>query len=247
MRHDVLMANPVLTPKAFEQAGYGSGQVMTKEGAANSIAVLFGIFGIATFFGWQMTDADPYGSFPGWLMIAGLVAFAIAIGINFVKHQAMPLGIGYAVVKGLFVGGFSAVLDARYNGVAIQALLATIAVFAVMWTLWRTGIIKVTEKVRSVIMAATLGVMVMYLGAFVASFFTTVSFLSSSSGLGIALSVAVAGLAAFNLLLDFDMIEQGIAHRAPAYMNWFAAFGLLVTVAWLYLELIRLFAKLQRR
>jgi uncharacterized YccA/Bax inhibitor family protein len=241
------MANPVLTPKAFERAGYGDGQVMTKEGTANSIAVLFGIFGIATYFGWQAVDQTDYLSFPGWLMIAGIAAFVLALAANFMQRQAMPIGVAYAAVKGLFVGGFSAVLNARYNGVAISALLATIAVFAVMWTLWRTGIIKVTERFRSVIIAATLGVMVMYVGAFIASFFTSVSFLSSNSGLGIALSVVVAGIAAFNLLLDFDMIEQGIAHRAPKHMEWFAAFGLLVTVAWLYLELLRLFTKLQSR
>jgi uncharacterized YccA/Bax inhibitor family protein len=247
------MANPVLNPKAFTQAGQATGdQVMTKEATANAIAVLFGIFGIATFFGWTMTPVEEgilgqYASFPGWAMIAGIAAFGLAIAANFMKTKAMPLGIGYAIAKGLLVGSFSHVMNARYSGVALQALLATIAVFAVMWTLWRTGTIKVTEKFRSVVMAATMGVMVMYLGSFIASFFTSVSFLSSPSPLGILLSVAVAGLAAFNLLIDFDIIERGIASRAPAYMGWFAAFGLLVTVAWLYLELLRLFVKLQKR
>jgi uncharacterized YccA/Bax inhibitor family protein len=243
------MANPVLTPKAFESAGVSTtGAVMTKENTANAIATLFGVFGIAAFFGWTMVKQDGIiVQFPGWLMLAGIAAFAIALVTNFKRELAMPLGLAYSVVKGLFVGGFSHVLNVRYNGIALQALLATAAVFAVMWVLWRTGTIKVTERFKSIVIAATMGVMVMYLLSFVASFFVDVSFLSSPSPLGILMSVAIAGLAAFNLLLDFDMIEKGIAYRSPQHMAWFSAFGLLVTVAWLYLEIIRLLAKLNRR
>ncbi len=240
------MANPVLTPKAFEKAGlsYGDGQVMTKEGTANAIAVLFGICAIAAFFGWQAVTP---GEIPGWLMPGFFVAFGLAMAVNFKQTLAMPLGIGYAVVKGAIVGAISHVYNDIYPGLPLQALLATGAVFAVMWGLWRGGVIKVTERFRSVVMAATLGVCLMYLASFIASFFIKVSFLSSSSGLGIALSVGISALAAFNLCLDFDLIEKGIQHRAPAHMQWFAGFGLLVTVVWLYIEILRLLAKLQKR
>jgi uncharacterized YccA/Bax inhibitor family protein len=243
------MANPVLTPKAFEKSGLGqyAGQVMTKEGTANSIAVLFGVCAISAFFGWQAVDPTGLGGGGAWLMPAGIVAFVLAIAITFKQHLAMPLGIGYAVVKGAFVGGLSHLYNDTYPGLPLQALLATGCVFAVMWGLWRGGIIKVTERFRSVVMAATMGVALMYLGSFIASFFTNVSFLSSSSGLGIALSVGVAALAAFNLCLDFDLIEKGIEHRAPVYMQWYAGFGLLVTVVWLYIEILRLLSKLQKR
>jgi uncharacterized YccA/Bax inhibitor family protein len=241
------MSNPVLTPKAFERAGSGTQAVMTKENTANAIATLFGVFGIASFFGWQMTEPDIFGSFPAWTMLVAIGAFGIALVTAFRPQSAMPLGLAYAVLKGLFVGSFSHVMNVRYNGIALQALLATVAVFAVMWTLWRTGTIRVTDRFRSVIMTATLGVAAMYLVSFVASFFVSVSFLSSPSPLGIAMSVLIAGLAAFNLLLDFDLIEQGITNRAPAFMAWYSGFGLLVTVAWLYLEILRLLAKLQRR
>ncbi len=243
------MANPVLTPKAFESAGVATtGDVMTKENTANAIATLFGVFGIASFFGWTLAKQNGVVAvFPGWLIIAVIAAIGIAIVTNFRREQAMPLGLAYAVAKGMFIGGFSHAMNVRYNGIALQALLATSAVFAVMWVLWRTGTIKVTERFKSVVMAATMGVMVMYLISFVASFFVSVSFLSSPSPLGILMSVAIAGLAAFNLLLDFDMIEKGIAYRAPGHMAWFSAFGLLVTVAWLYLEILRLLAKLNRR
>ncbi len=241
------MSNPVLTPKAFERAGTGGSAIMTKEATANAIATLFGVFGIASFAGWQMTEPDFYGGFPAWTMLVAIAAFGVALVTAFRPRQAMPLGLAYAVLKGLFVGSFSHVLNVRYNGVALQALLATIAVFAVMWTLWRTGTIKVTDRLRSVVLTATLGVAAMYLFSFIASFFVNVSFLSSPSPLGIAMSVLIAGLAAFNLLLDFDLIDKGISHGAPAHMAWYSGFGLLVTVAWLYLEILRLLVKLNRR
>lgn len=241
------MSNPVLTPKAFERAGTGSQSVMTKENTANAIATLFGVFGIAASAGWTLTEPDIYGSFPGWAMLVAIAAFAIALVTAFRPQQAMPLGLTYAVLKGLFVGSFSHTMNVRYNGIALQALLATVAVFAVMWVLWRTGTIRVTDRLRSVVLTATLGVAAMYFFSFIASFFVSVSFLSSPSPLGIAMSVLIAGLAAFNLLLDFDLIDKGIAHGAPAHMAWYSGFGLLVTVAWLYLEILRLLAKLNRR
>jgi uncharacterized YccA/Bax inhibitor family protein len=243
------MANPVLTPKAFQAAGRATtGGVMTKENTANAIATLFGIFSIASFFGWQMTKVDQFTSFPGWLMIVGIGAFAVAMLLNFKQQMAMPLGIAYAILKGLFVGSFSHVLNYRYNGIALQALLATVAVFAVMLILWRTGVIKVTDRLRSIVTTATMAVFAMYLLSFVVSLFgVNVSFLNSPSPLGILMSVFVAGLAAFNLLLDFQNIDNGIRGGAPAHMAWFSGFGLLVHVAWMYLEIIRLFAKLNRR
>ncbi len=241
------MANPVLTPKAFQQAGIATGGVMTKENTANAIATLFGIFSIASYFGWHLTKVDQFSSFPGWLMLVGIGAFAVAMILNFKQQMAMPLGIAYAVLKGLFVGSFSHVMNYQYKGIALQALLATAAVFAVMLILWRTGIIKVTERMRSIIMTATMAVFAMYLVSFVASFFVSVSFLSSPSPLGILMSVFVAGLAAFNLLLDFENIDRGIKQGAPSYMAWFSGFGLLVHVAWMYLEILRLLAKLNRR
>ncbi len=241
------MSNPVLTPKAFERAGTGGSAVMTKEATANAIATLFGVFGIAATFGWQLTKPDVFGNFPAWTMLVAIGAFGVALVTAFRPQQAMPLGLTYAVLKGLFVGSFSHVLNVRYDGIALQALLATVAVFAVMWTLWRTGTIKVTDKLRSIVLTATLGVAAMYLFSFIASFFINVSFLSSPSPLGIAMSVLIAGLAAFNLLIDFDLIDKGIKHGAPAHMAWYSGFGLLVTVAWLYLEILRLLVKLNRR
>jgi uncharacterized YccA/Bax inhibitor family protein len=130
----------------------------------------------------------------------------------------------------------------------VQAVGTTLAVFGVMLFLYRTRILRVTDKFRRIVIGATLGVMVFYLASFVFSMFgANVSFLSSSSGVGILFSLFVAGLAAFNLALDFDFIERGEAMGLPRRMEWFAALGLLVTLVWLYLEVLRLLAKLRER
>jgi uncharacterized YccA/Bax inhibitor family protein len=240
------MSNPVLTPKAFQQSEVerGTGQVMTKAATANAIAILFSICAVSAGAGWAVTNN---GEFAGWLIPAMLVAFGIAIGVSFKKTLAMPLGIAYAVIKGAVVGGFAHFYNGLRPGLPIVALIATGTVFALMWGLWAGGIIKVTARFRSTIIAATGAVCIMYLGSFIVNLFTPVTFLSSNSGLGILLSVGITALAAFNLCLDFDLIERGIQGRAPGYMAWYSAFGLLVTVVWLYMEMLRLLAKINRR
>ncbi len=240
------MSNPVLTPKAFQQAeaDRGSGQVMTKAGTANAIGILFGVCAVSAFAGWKITEN---GQFAAWLLPGIFVAFGIALVVSFKPKLAMPLGVVYAVVKGAVVGAFAHYYNFVQPGLPIVALIATGTVFALMWGLWRGGVIKVTARFRSTVIAATGAVCIMYLGSFFVNLFTPVTFLSSRSGLGILLSVAITALAAFNLCLDFDLIERGIQGRAPAYMNWYSAFGLLVTVVWLYMEMLRLLAKLNRR
>ena len=130
----------------------------------------------------------------------------------------------------------------------LAAVGATLGVFTVMLVLYRFRIIKVTNRFRSIVVSATMGLMVFYVVSLILNAFgVNLSIISSASGLGIAFSVFAAGLAAFNLLLDFDLMERGAKAGAPAYMNWFAALGLLVTIVWLYLEMLRLLSKLQRR
>jgi uncharacterized YccA/Bax inhibitor family protein len=154
----------------------------------------------------------------------------------------------YAIVQGLVVGSFSRVYETYYNGIVVQAAGATVGVFVVMLVLYRTGVIKVTERFRKVVVAATMGVMVFYGVSFLISMFGgSVSFLSNPNLLGIGFSVLVAGLAAFNLALDFDFIERGAEQGLDKQFEWYAAFGLLVTVVWLYLELLRLLSKLRER
>ena len=146
------------------------------------------------------------------------------------------------------LGGISSLYNTRFADIPTQAVMLTFGVFLVMLTIYRLGIIKVTDRLRMGIVAATGGIMVMYLLTFVLSFFgVQMAFLHDSSPLSIGISLVIVGVAAFRLLLGFDIIERGVANRAPKYMEWYGAFGLLVTLIWLYLELLQLLAKLQGR
>jgi uncharacterized YccA/Bax inhibitor family protein len=187
-------------------------------------------------------------SFPTWTI--GIVILG-AIGVmitNWKPQIARFVAPVYAVLEGLFVGAVSHAYETWQDGIVLAAVGATLGVFTVMLLLYRFRIIKVTQRLRSIIISATLGLMAFYLVSWVLSLFdVNISIINSTSGLGIAFSVLAAGLAAFNLLLDFDLIERGAKAGAPAYMNWFAALGLMVTIVWLYLEMLRLLSKLQRR
>ena len=178
----------------------------------------------------------------------------VGIGLTFLlmakPHLAKFVAPIYALAEGYFIGAISRTYDVRYDGIVLQAAGATMAVFAVMLVLYRTGVIKVTERFRKIVVSATIGVMVFYGISFLIRLFAgadSVSFLRSPSLLGIGFSILVAGLAAFNLALDLDFIERGAKQRLDKNFEWYAAFGLLVTIIWLYLELLRLFSKLRER
>jgi len=154
---------------------------------------------------------------------------------------------GYALAQGAVVGAISKVFNLQYPGIVLQAVGATIGVFVVMLVLYRTGVLRVTDKFRRIIIGATLGLMVFYLFSFVAGFFGANLIPSGSSAMSIGFSVLVAGLAAMNLALDFDFIDKAEAAGAPKHMEWFAAFGIMVTLVWLYMEILRLLSKLRDR
>ena len=265
------MANPILTDKAFAESRQGwaapdassrygvpvtdgpitryRGGVMTLNGTVTATGVLFAICLVAGVFGWNLVKlTDNRVSFPGWILAAVLGGFAVSMLTSFRPKIARLTGPLYAVIEGVVVGAISHVYDIQYRGIVLQAVLVTGAVFTVMLVLFATRIVRVTEKMRRVVMTATLGLMLMYGVSLLFSLFGHApSFWSSASPLGILLSVAIAGLAAFNLLLSFDLIERNVQAGAPKYMEWYAAFGLFVTVVWLYLELLRLLSKLQSR
>jgi uncharacterized YccA/Bax inhibitor family protein len=154
----------------------------------------------------------------------------------------------YALLEGLALGGLSAVIDLRYPGIAIQAVGLTFGTLFVLLLAYRSGLIKVTEKFRMGIVAATGGIMLFYLLQMLLGFFG-VQFVSiNGSGIvGIGFSLFVVAIAALNLVLDFDFIERGVQYGAPKYMEWYGAFGIIVTLVWLYLEILRLLSKLNRR
>jgi uncharacterized YccA/Bax inhibitor family protein len=225
---------------------------MTRTGTKLAIGVLFALFLAAATFGWLSvsTTTDPLtgavqADVPGWLIIAAIGGLILALVGAFVPKATRITGPLYALAQGAFVGAISHLFNADYPGIVLQAVGATAAVFFTMWFLYTTGIIKVTEKLRMAIVAATLGVLLMYVVMFLVSLFSDANPINAGGPLGILVSVVVAGVAAFNLLLDFDMIDRGVEAGMPKYMEWYCAFGLLVTVVWLYLEILRLLAKLR--
>jgi len=224
--------------------------VMTVSGTASASMVLFALLLVSAAVGWIAVVEPQPGvlSFPPMAFVGAIIGFIAVMVTVFKPMTSHILGPVYAVGQGLFVGALSKMFDATYSGIVVQAVGTTLAVFGVMLFLYRTRILRVTDKFRRIVIGATLGVMVFYLASFVFSMFgANVSFLSSSSGVGILFSLFVAGLAAINLALDFDFIERGEAMGLPRRMEWFAALGLLVTLVWLYLEVLRLLAKLRER
>jgi uncharacterized YccA/Bax inhibitor family protein len=235
-------------------------RAMTVNGAITATATLFALLLASAAVGWIATGGPETEvvdgrtverlTIPALAWVGLLVGFGIAIFLMFKPHLAKILAPVYAVAEGFFIGAISRMYETAYEGIVIQAAGATVAVFAVMLVLYRTRVIKVTERFRTVVTTATLGVMLFYGVSLLIRLFAgpdSIGFLSSPSLLGIGFSVLVAGLAAFNLALDFDFIERGSKQGLDKNFEWYAAFGLLVTVVWLYLELLRLLSKLRER
>jgi uncharacterized YccA/Bax inhibitor family protein len=231
------------------------GGVMTVRGSISATMVLFALLLASATAGWMSTpdaELDPITgryafSFPMLAWVGVAIGFVCVLALWFKPQLARIVAPVYAIAQGFFVGALSKGYEQFYDGIVLQAAGATIGVLAVMLTLYRTRIIRVTNRFRRVVITATLGVMALYLVSFVISLFGgNISFINSPSLLGIAFSVFVAGLAAFNLMLDFDFIEKGAEQGLPKFYEWYAAFGLLVTLVWLYLEMLRLLAKLRQ-
>jgi uncharacterized YccA/Bax inhibitor family protein len=261
-------SNPALNEKAFQRvaetdAGWAAGapagyappvtaadaDVMTVNGTVWATAALLVLVVAAGVFGWSSVDATSETvSLPGWVFPVALAGFGVAILTIFKPDLARFTSPVYALLEGAFLGAISGLYNAAYDGIVIQAVGLTIGVFAVMLFLYGTRIVKVTEKLRMGVIAATGAVMLVYVANLILSLFDAeVPFLHDTGPLGIGISLVIVGIAAFNLLLDFDFIERGVAAGAPRKVEWYAAFGLLVTIIWLYLELLRLLAKLQSR
>ena len=228
---------------------------MTVNGTISKTSILFVLLLAAAVAGWnavpapeQLPDGSIQYAFPGIALVGVAVGFIAVLVLMAKPHLAKFVAPVYALGQGFAVGAISAYYETFFNGIVLQAAGATLGVFAVMLLLYRSRIIKVTERFRRVVVLATLGVMAFYLVSFVFALFgAEITFLREPNLVGIGFSILVAGLAALNLTLDFDFIERGARQRLPQGMEWFAAFGLMVTIVWLYLELLRLFALLQGR
>jgi uncharacterized YccA/Bax inhibitor family protein len=228
-------------------------KAMTINGTITASMVLLVILLVSASFGWSAASgpADVNGvetyQFPPMAFLGIIVGFGAVMLSMFKPKLAKIFGPVYAIAYGFAVGAISKGYETFYNGIVLQAVLATASVFAVMLVLYRTRIIKVTDKFRRAVIFATLGVMVLYLGSFVFSLFGgSLPFLNGDNmALSIAFSVFVCGLAAMNLALDFDFIERATNSGMPKTYEWVAALGLVVTLVWLYLELLRLLSYLR--
>ncbi|MCX6535775.1 MAG: Bax inhibitor-1/YccA family protein [Actinobacteria bacterium] len=229
---------------------YKSVDVMTASGTASAALLLMLLLVASAMFGWSSVSESLDGAvtFPGWAMAGALFGFICAIVLTFKPKLARVLAPVYAIAEGVFVGAISKVFNTAYDGIVIQAVGITLGVFVTMLVLYRTGVIRVTDKMRRTIIGATMGIAIFYGVSLLLSLFgMNISFFNSSSPMSIGFSFIVAGLAAMNLALDFDFIERGEKAGLPKYMEWYAAFGLMVTIVWLYLEILRLLAKLRDR
>ncbi len=226
-------------------------QRLTIEGVVTKSLVLIAIVLAAGFVGWNTVD-DPVEfepvTMPGWILFAVLGGVALVFAAYFKPNLAKFLAPAYAVVQGLIVGAISHVYEIEFDGIVLQAVLATIGVFVAMLGLHLSRAFRITPKIRRGVMIATGGVMLVYLFQVIMRLVGTdfeVPFLHDTGPVGILLSLAIVGLASFNLLVDFELIEQAEQQGAPKAMEWTAALGLLVTLIWLYLELLRLLGKLR--
>jgi uncharacterized YccA/Bax inhibitor family protein len=252
-RDEILNPGPGITEPAdlSVRAGEESWRhTMTLDGVVLRGLILFPILLATGWFGWQSvkTVDGVVTSLPGWLLPVLLVGFGVAMVTIFKPRLSPYTAPAYAAIEGLVLGAISALYEARYQGIVLQAVMLTGAVFAIMLALYSKRIVKVDDRLRRGIVAATGAVLVVYLVSMVMRLFgADVPFIHEASPLGIVFSLVVVGIASANLLLDFDLIEKGVENGAPKWMEWYAAFGLLVTLVWLYLELLRLLSKLRSR
>ncbi|OAI49625.1 hypothetical protein AYO44_06370 [Planctomycetaceae bacterium SCGC AG-212-F19] len=240
-------ANPAMNPAVYERAGLAESPaaVMTVQGAALKTAVLLGILLLTGVFTWTQAMNGETGLANGLMALGGIGGFIVALVTVFFPKAAPITAPIYAALEGLLLGGVSASFETVYSGIVIQAVSLSVGILAVMLTIYATGIIKATENFKIGVAAATGGICLVYLADLILSWFgIRVPFIHEGGIVGIGFSLLVVGIAALNFILDFDFIEKGVEQGAPKYMEWYGGFSLLVTLIWMYLEILRLLAKI---
>jgi uncharacterized YccA/Bax inhibitor family protein len=246
-------SNPSFNTNTFSVPGVraGFGETMTVNGTIMKTVILLLCAVLTAGWTWNrfLTSQDA-GEMGGYIGIGAIGGFVVALVTVFKKNWSPVTAPLYALLEGLFLGAVSAMFELRYPGIAMQAVGLTFGTCFCMLMAYRTGLIKVTQKFTLGVVAATGGIAVFYLITMVLGFFhvsALTSFVNGNSTISILFSLFVVGIAALNLVLDFNFIEQGAAQGAPRYMEWYGAFGLMVTLVWLYLEMLRLLSKVRSR
>ncbi len=217
---------------------------MTLAGTVNKSFLLLIALLIGALYPWAHPAATTLSLS---LLLGSIGGFILAMIVSFKPNLSPQLSVPYALLEGLAMGALSALFEKKYPGIAIESVMLTFATLGVMLFAYRTGIIKVTDRFRTAVFAATGAIMLLYFAVFILGFFHIhLGFMNSPSPLGIAISVVIVGVAALNLALDFNMIESGVQGGAPKYFEWYSAFALTVTLVWLYMEILRLVSKINR-
>jgi len=239
-------SNPALNDRVF-QADYASTNTMTLGSTVAKTAVLLCIALCTAGFSWEAyKNESPYA---GAMLVGGLIGGLVASVVTIFKPTAAPFSAPvYAACEGLFLGAISQMFETRFNGIVLQAALLTFGTLGALLLAYSTRLIRATENFKLGVCAATGAIGLVYLLSFVLRMFgVQMPFLHDTGVIGIGISLFIVVIAALNLVLDFDFIENGCDRGAPKYMEWYAAFGLMVTLVWLYIEFLRLLAKLNSR
>src|ERR1700736_6499831 len=239
--------NPVLSNSTFTDVTRGSSRPMTLPGVIHrSILLLLLVAGTSAGV-WAYSDSHPSAIYPT-MMIGALGGFVVAMVTSFKKDWAAVTSPIYAILEGLFIGGISLVMERKFPCLVQKAVLLTFGVMFALLAAYQSRIIRPSQTFKSVIVGATFGIVVVYLVSMVLQLFfhSEIPLINGNGPMGIAFSLVVVGIAALNLVLDFDFIENGVAAGAPKWMEWYAAFALTVTLVWLYIEILRLLSKMRR-
>jgi uncharacterized YccA/Bax inhibitor family protein len=241
-------SNPVLKESAFT-GQLATGEAMTIQGTVNKTGLLLFFVVVSAAWTWGLSHSPAPDAAIPWMIGGALVGFVTALVTVFKKTWSPLTAPIYALCEGLFLGGISAFFEKSYPGIAVEAVALTFAVMFVLLLAYKTGIIRATRGFKLGVIAATGAIALVYLASFFMQLFGFggISFLYSSTPIGIGVSVVIVIIAALNLILDFDFIETAARMGSPRYMEWYGAFGLMVTLIWLYLEILRLLAKTRRR
>ncbi len=241
-------SNAALNSKTFQGESADGGAVMTLQGTINKTGFLLICTAASAIWTWQMVGTDSPQAVIPW-MFGGIIGGFIVALLTIYKKDFAPIGAPiYAALEGLSLGGLSAWMNVRFPGIAIHAVELTFGTLAVMLMAYSTGMIRATQKVWTGVTAATGGIALVYLVDLGMSFFgMQVPFIHESGPWGILVSLFIVSIAALNLILDFDFIETGVEQGAAKYMEWYGAFGIMVTLVWLYVEMLRLLSKIRRR
>jgi uncharacterized YccA/Bax inhibitor family protein len=221
---------------------------MSYEGTMQKIGVLFGITILTALATVSLGASGNFGAMFLLTGLGGLGGLITVLMMVFMRpKKPAPGAIFYALCQGMFLGGISYVYEGTYSGIVLQAGLGTVCIIGVMYFLWSAKIIKATPAFQAVVISLTMAIFVLYAISFVLSLFTSIGvpFLHSSGPIGILVTLFILGVASLNLILDFHFIERGISSNSPKTGEWWAAFGLLITVIWVYYEMLRLLAKLR--